>query len=111
MDFLPGELKERKMIAMSKSPYVEVLEGVVLVAFNRATGRVHGTYVHGSLGVPDEPGLKRGGEEFVKKLKARLGGKVELDTIRLPLDEVKDTWIEPVDPATRKPIKSAPSRA
>ncbi len=32
---------------------------------------------------------------------------MKMDTIRVPLDEIKDTWVERVDPATRKIIKAA----
>ena len=98
------------MISMTKGRTGEQVHAVVVVAFDRASGRVHGTFVHGSLGAPDEAGVKRSREKFVAQLKARLGGTVELDTLQLPLEELKDAWIDRVDPATRQPVK-APQKA
>jgi hypothetical protein len=99
------------MFAMTKTRDSAALRGVVVVAFERASGRVRGTYVHGSLGDTDEASAKRGGEEFVGKLAKKLGAAVELDTIQLPLEELQGTWVERVDPATRKVVKVAPKTA
>ncbi len=95
------------MLSITKTRDSDALQGVVLVAFDPESGRVHGTYTHGSLGAPDEAGAKRAGEQFLRKLAQRLRGAVKMDTIRVPLDEIKDTWVERVDPATRKIIKAA----
>jgi hypothetical protein len=111
MDFLRTELKELTMLSITKSSKADKLHGVVVVAFDRANGQVRGTYVHGSLGGADEAGVKSEGAQFVAKLKTRLGGKVELDTIQLPLEELKDAWVERVDLATRKAVKSTASRS
>jgi len=96
------------MFAMTKTRDSAAMRGVVVVAFERGSGRVRGTYVHGSLGSTDEAGAKRGGEEFVGKLIRQLGGAVELDTIQVPLEELQGTWVERVDTATRKVVKAAP---
>ena len=98
------------MLSMTKSPKTEKLHGVVVVAFDRASGQVRGTYVHGSLAPADEAGVKSEGAQFVAKLKARLGGKVELDTIHVPLEELKDSWVERVDLATRKAVMGTAGR-
>jgi hypothetical protein len=99
------------MLAMTKTRDSAAMRGVVVVAFERASGRVRGTYVHGSLGSADEAGAKRGGEEFVGKLAKVLGGAVELDSIQVPLEELQGTWVERVDTATRKVVKVAPKSA
>lgn len=93
------------MIAMSKGRKGEALHTVVVVAFDQANGRVHGTFVHGSLGSPEEADVKRSRERFMTELRVRLGDDADLDTVQLPLDELKESWIERVDPATRKPVK------
>jgi hypothetical protein len=98
--------KELAMISMTKGHTVEPLHAVVIVAFDRASGKVHGSFVHGSLGGPDEAGIKRSREKFVAELKTRLGSGVALDTIQLPLEELKDAWVDRVDPATRQAIKA-----
>ena len=95
------------MISMSKGRKGETLHAVVVVAFDRANGRVHGTFVHGSLGDPEEAGVKRSCERFMTELRERLGGDADLETVQFPLDELKTSWIERVDPVTRKPIKIA----
>jgi hypothetical protein len=95
------------MISMSKGRKGEALHAVVIVAFDRANGRVHGTFVHGSLGGPDDAGVKRSRERLMMDLRDRLGGAADLDTVQLPLDELKENWIERVDPATRQPVKRA----
>jgi hypothetical protein len=77
------------------------------VAFDPETGRVHGTYTHGSLGAPDDAGAKRAGDRFLRRLAQRLGGSAKIDTTHAPLDAIKDTWVERVDLATRKIIKAA----
>lgn len=94
------------MISMTKGHSVEPLHAVVLVAFDRKSGKVHGTFVHGSLGRADEEGVKRSREKFLAELKARLGSRVELDTLQLPLEDLKDAWVDRVDPATRQAVKA-----
>lgn len=94
------------MISMTKGHSVEPLHALVIVVFDRATGKVHGSFVHGTLGGPDEEGVMRSREQFLTELKARLGSGVELDTLQLPLEQLKDAWVERVDPATRQPIKA-----
>lgn len=98
--------KESAMISMTKGHTVEPLHAVVIVVFDRASGKVHGTFVHGSLGGPDDAGVKRSREKIVAELKTRLGSRVALDAIQLPLEELKDAWVDRVDPATRQPIKA-----
>lgn len=93
------------MFTMTKTRDSMAMRGVVVIAFERANGRVRGTYVHGSLGSADEAGAKRGGEEFARMLGNKLGGAVELDTIQVPLEELRGTWVERVDTATRKVVK------
>jgi hypothetical protein len=94
------------MISMTKGGAGEPLHAVVLVAFDRASGRVHGTFVHGSLGAPDEAGVKRSREKFLALLRTRLGSAVDLDTLQIPLEDLKDAWVDRVDLATRQPVKA-----
>jgi hypothetical protein len=95
------------MLSMTKRRDSDMLQAVVLVAFDPETGRLHGTYMHGSLGAPDDAGAKRAGDRFLRRLAQRLGGSAKIDTIHVPVAAIKDTWVERVDPATRKIIKAA----
>lgn len=91
------------MIRASAPRGREPLHTTVVIAFDRATGQVHGTYVHGSFGGPDAPGVTRGRERLLTEIAARLderdGG---LDTLELLLDEFPSAGIERVDPKTRR---------
>jgi hypothetical protein len=92
------------MISMSKSPTNEALHAVVIVAFDTTSGRVHGTFVHGSYGGPDTAGIRHSRERFLSELRDRLDSSVTLDAIEHPLPAVGAGWIEQVDPKTRKPV-------
>lgn len=92
------------MIKMSKSPTNETLHAVAIVAFDTSNGRVHGTFVHGSCGEPDEAGIRRSRQRLLSELRDRTGGSVMLDAIEQPLAEFGHGWIEQVDPETRKPV-------
>jgi hypothetical protein len=94
------------MIRMSQARKGEALHTVVIVAFDRVSGRVHGTFVHGSHGTPDRAGVERDRERFVAELRGRLGG-AELDTVELPFDQLERGSIERIDPRTRQPILRA----
>jgi hypothetical protein len=99
-------LSTTPVLSMTKTRDSNALQAVVLVAFDPESGRVHGTYTHGSLGAPDDAGSKRAGDQFLRKLARRQGGSAKIDAIRVPLDEIKDTWVECADPATHKIIKA-----
>jgi len=77
------------MLSMTKTRDSDVLQALVLVAFDPETGRVHGMYTHGSLGAPDDAGAKRADDEFLRKLVQRLGGAVKVDTIHVPSTKSK----------------------
>ncbi len=89
------------MIRMSKGPKGETLQAVVIVAFDPSSGRVHGSFVHGSHGGPDEAGIERSRERFLGELRRRVGS-VSLDVLQYPLDDLKGGWAERVDLETRK---------
>ena len=100
------------MIRGSGGANEQLLHAVVVVAFDRATGDVHGTYVHGSLHRPDPLGARLGGERLLEEIAARMGetGGV-VDLIELPLDEVPPTGIARVDPQTRRVEATADATA
>jgi hypothetical protein len=99
------------MISMTKGRSQDAFHAVVLVAFDRTTGRVHGTFVHGSLGGPPNEADVQRSDRFLADLSARLGGGIDLDVLRLPLEELKEAWVDSVDPGTRMPIESARNAA
>ena len=98
------------MIRMSKSPTNETLHAVVIVAFDTSSGRLHGTFVHGSYGGPDATGVRRSRERLLEDLRGRAASGVTLDAIEHPLAELGDGWIEHVDPKTRKPVMRRDAR-
>jgi hypothetical protein len=81
---------------------------VIVVVFERASGRVRGTYVHGAHGAHDEAGARRGGERLMTELKTKLGTGYELDSVLLPAEHLKGS-IERIDPDTRQ-IVYGPAR-
>jgi len=92
------------MIKMSKSPTNETLHAAIIVVFDTSSGRVHGTFVHGSYGEPDEAGIRRSRERLLSELRDRVDSGITLDAIERPLAELGDGWTEQVDPETRKPV-------
>ena len=66
------------MFIISNSPRAETLHSTALVAFNPATGRVYGTFVHSSYEVNDRAGVARSREHFLKDLAARSEQKTAL---------------------------------
>ena len=96
------------MVRMSKGPRGETLHAVVLIAFERANGRVAGSFVHGSHEGPDEAGIERSRDRFMKELRERMGGEADLDVLQVPLSELEGCWIERVDAASRSIVKAAP---
>jgi hypothetical protein len=79
------------------------LHMVALVAFDRVSGEVYGTYVHGSLRGPDASGAKRGGERLLEEVAGRLGGSdIAVDLLEVPFDQFPTSGIVGVDPETRR---------
>jgi hypothetical protein len=95
------------MIRMSSGR--ETLYAVVVVAFERSDGRVIGTFVHGSHGSPDQTGIERSRNRFMKEMREQRGREAELDSVVVvPLQELAGQWIERVDPKTPTVLKSGP---
>jgi hypothetical protein len=94
------------MIRMSNGR--ETLHAVVVVAFQRSDGRVVGTFVHGSHGSPDQTGIERSRDRFMKEMREQRGREAELDSVVVPLQELGGRWIERVDTKTRAVVKSGP---
>jgi hypothetical protein len=91
------------MFQLSRGPDNLPLSAVVLVGFERGTGQVCGTCVHGFHGATDEAGIARSRERLLQDLGTRIGKAAEL-VIQLPLADVAEGWIERVDPVTRKAV-------
>jgi hypothetical protein len=94
------------MIRMSNGR--ETLYAVVIVVFQRSDGRVIGTFVHGSHGSPDQTGIERSRDRFMKEVREHRGREAELDSVVMPLEELAGRWIERVDSKTRTIVKSGP---
>jgi hypothetical protein len=96
------------MIRMSGRPNDGTLQVTVLVAFDRSNGRVHGSFVYGAYGEPDQAGVQRSLERLLHELSKRAGSGVSLDSVQYSLEDLREGWIEQVDPKTRKPIRLKP---
>jgi hypothetical protein len=99
------------MIRVSTGPDGQSIHNVVVVVFDRASGRVRGTYIHGSHGAHDEAGARRGGERLVAELEAKLGSGYNLDIVLLRAEALKGGPIERVDPDTRQIVQGHVHRA
>jgi hypothetical protein len=95
------------MIRMSKGPGDDTLHSIIIVAFERTNGCVVGTFVHGSHHRPDPAGIKRSRDRFLNELMGGPAGATDLDVVEIPLQELEGTWIERIDPSTRKVVKRA----
>jgi hypothetical protein len=91
------------MISIS-GPKREVLHAIVTIAFDTKTGHVRGTFVDGYYGTQDSTGIDSRRRRFIAELQGRLGNTIVLDSIQVPLDDLKGSYIERVDAKTRKPI-------
>jgi hypothetical protein len=97
------------MIRLSRGLQGELRHTVVIIAFDRASGKVRGTFVHGSYGGPDPAGVERSRIRFVGEMKDRHRG-IDIDTVLLPLDALSGAPIERIDLTTRSPVRSAGTR-
>jgi hypothetical protein len=103
LDLLLLSLKDEIMVNISKGPHGETLRSVVIVAFDRTSGLVHGTFVHGSLDAVDQAGIARSRERLIAAVIDHPGrDRARIDTVEVPLDEVPPGAIERVDPVMRK---------
>jgi hypothetical protein len=105
MDVLLLELTERSMIRISGGPGGEAFSSAVFVAFDRKTGRVHGSYVHSSAGEAGEDEIGRGRRRLLDDVRGHLGESAEIEVIQIPSTELHHGWPEHVDPATCKVIR------
>jgi hypothetical protein len=91
------------MIRIYRHEGDQSLHMVALVAFDRVSGEVYGTYVHGSLRGPDASGAKRGGERLLEEVAGRLGASdIAVDLLEVPFDQFPTSGIVGVDPDTRR---------
>ena len=92
------------MVNLSKGPHGETLRTVVIVAFDRVNGRVHGTFVHASLDT-DEAGVARSRERLIAVvIDHPERHRTQIETLEVPLRELPAGAIERVDPVTRKVV-------
>jgi hypothetical protein len=99
------------MFKISKPPSGPALHQTALVAFDRATGRVYGTFVHASLD-PEDPGeISRSRERFLKDVASHVRPeRVEIEVLHVAMHELPTGSIDRVDPQTRKLVTSPPPR-
>ena len=98
------------MISISKAPSGDALHMTVLVAFDAASGRVLGTFVHASSQAEDAAGLARSRERFLADLASQAGRKrTKIEILQLPLHELPPGSFERVQPKTRK-LVTTPSK-
>jgi len=93
------------VISISKAPHGDGLHMTVLVAFDRASGRVLGTFVHASSQAEDAAGLAQSRERFLADLASHARRKpTKIEILPLPLHELPPGPLERVQPKTRKPV-------
>jgi len=87
------------------------MNGIVVIAFDRVSGQVHGTFVHGFLGDPNAANVARSRERLVGEVAERLGGNgTSIDVLELPLHELPMSVIERIDPASRRLVTRPPKK-
>ena len=90
------------MIRSSTGPGPDQLQFTVIIAYDPADGRIYGTAHHGYFGEADEEGIGQSEARLVDTLTHRPCDPVtNVETIVLPLDELRDMAIDRVDPATK----------
>src|SRR4051812_17995645 len=81
---------------ITKDPQSRELHTIVVVAFDRVTGEVRGTYAHSFYGAADEATVRRGTLRLVSDLAAAEGEEI-LDSIEVAAEQLRDRVIERVD--------------
>ena len=96
------------MIRTTRPPAGRALHNLVVVAFDPATGAVHGRYVHSAFGSPDHEGAGREGRRLLAELAGRRGeGASPLEVVVLAEHELAGSAVDRIDPATRRPMPRA----
>lgn len=98
------------MIRSSTGPGPDHLRYTLIIAYDPADGRIHGTTLHGYFGDEDRAGLSQSEARLHETLTQRACDPVtHMETIMLPLDELGKTVIDRIDPATKTiiPLESA----
>src|SRR5258705_5286832 len=94
---------------ITKDPHGHELQTVVIVAFDRATGHVRGTYAHSFHGSADEAAMRRSTLRLVNELGGAAGAQT-LDTVTVAGNQLRDRVIERVDPHSREVLTRPSSR-
>ena len=98
------------MIRISKGPGGEGFHQTALVAFDRTSGKVYGTFVHASLQKEDAVEISRSRERFLADLQSHPErGRAQIEVLQLPLHELPSGSFDRVDPQIRKPLTNIPS--
>ncbi len=92
---------------ITKDPHGYEFQTVVIVAFDRTTGRVHGTYAHSFHGAADAAAVRRNTLRLVNELAGTAGAET-LDTVEIAADRLRDRVIERVDPRSREVVTRRP---
>ncbi len=99
------------MFKISKALGGVALHQTALVAFDPATGRVYGTFVHASLQPDDPDGISRSRDRFLKDVASHVRPeRAEIEVLQVPVHELPAGSIDRVDPKTRKLVTSPPPR-
>jgi hypothetical protein len=90
------------MIRSSAGPGPDQLRYTLIVAYDPADGRIHGTALHGSFGDEDRAGISQSEARLRETLTQRTCDPgIIIETIILPSDELGDKVIDRIDPATK----------
>src|SRR5262245_55118103 len=101
-DPLP-ELRRVTMLRSSSPQRGPKLNITAIIVFDRKKGRIHGTYLHGSIEEADEVGVKRSRHRLLAEIVERLGCKATaLDAIEVPHEDLPSASLDRVDPKKRR---------
>ena len=96
------------MIKISKGPGGEALHLMALVAFDRTSGQVYGTFVHASLQEDDDVGVSRSRELFLADLASHPGReRAQIEALQVSLPDclrARSTGSTP-EPASSRPVR------
>ena len=92
------------MIRISRDKNNNSLQNLVLVAFEQSTGKVHGIFVHGSIGPAAAAELERSRRQLISDVRRGLGADPQLEILEVPAETIGDAAIDRVDVAEREII-------
>jgi hypothetical protein len=96
---------------ITNGPDGRPLQTLLIVAFERGSGRVRGTYAHSFTGAADDATMRRAAQRLERDVIQSAGSHVDLDTVHVDAGHLGDRVIDRVDPSTREVVMRPRARA